>query len=71
MTKNDYNIILEITVLPNSGTGAFIENVSGVSNYGQTELLIKRNASMVVTGTIYNKKINGVEKTIIPVSIKK
>ena len=45
---DDVNIMLEIIVPPNSGTAAFIENVSGVASYGQMEVLIKRNAEISV-----------------------
>ena len=68
--KNDTNIILEIIVLPNSGTAAYIENVSGVTKYGQTEMLIKRDAIMTVVGDVYKKIVNGVEKTFVPVVVQ-
>ncbi len=65
--NDDVNIMLEIIVLPNSGTAAYIENISGVSNYGQTEVLIKRSGTLTVIDNTYKKIINGVEKTIVPV----
>lgn len=65
--NDDVNIMLEIIVLPNSGTAAYIENISGVANYGQTEVLIKREGTLTVIDNIYKKIINGVEKTVVPV----
>lgn len=67
--KEGYNIILKIIVPPNSGTAAYIENISGVSGYNQMEMLIKRNAKMTVVGDIEYKSINGELKTIIPVIV--
>ncbi len=68
--SNNVNIILEIITLPNSGTGAFIENISGVTNYGQAEFLIKRNATMTVVGNVYKTIVNGMEKIIVPVVVQ-
>lgn len=69
-THADTGIILEVLVPANSGTGCYIENISGCKNYCQTEMLLKRNAKMTVTGDIYKKVVNGIEKTIIPVIIQ-
>lgn len=70
VTNDDINNILQIIVPPNSGVGAYIENISGCPNYSQAEFLIKRNAKMTVVGDIYKTIINGVEKTIIPVVVQ-
>lgn len=69
-THADTGIILEVLVPANSGTGCYIENISGCKNYCQTEILLKRNAKMTVSGDIYKKVVNGIEKTIIPVIIQ-
>ncbi len=69
MKQNDHNIILQIVVPPNSGKAAYIENVTGVGNYGQMEMLIQRNATLTVVGDVEKTVVNGVEKTIIPVVI--
>lgn len=69
-TRDDTNIILEVIVPPKSGSAAYIENVTGVSNYGQMEVLIKRNATMTVVGDTYKKVINGIEKTFVPVVVQ-
>lgn len=66
----DTNIILKIIVPPNSGTAAYIENVTGVANYGQMEMLIKRNAIMTVVGDLEFVSIKGINKTIIPVIVQ-
>lgn len=69
-SKSDTNIILKIIVPPNSGTAAYIENVTGVTNYGQMEMLIKRDAIMTVVGDLEFVNINGIIKTIIPVIVQ-
>ncbi len=66
----NYDIVLEIIVPPNSGTAAYIEHISGITNYNQTEMLIKRDAKMTVIGDVYKKVINGVEKTFVPVIVQ-
>lgn len=68
--KNDTNIILKIIVPPNSGTAAYIENITGVKRYGQMEMLIKRDATMTVVGDLEYKNINGIMKTIVPVIVQ-
>ena len=68
--KDGYDIILDIIVPPNSGTAAYIENSSGVCNYGQMEMLIKRNATMTVTGDPYLQNINGTNKLVVPVIVQ-
>ena len=65
-----HNILLEILVPPNSGTAAYLEGISGVTGYGQTEMLIKRNAKMTVIGDIRYEYINGVLKKIVPVVLE-
>ncbi len=64
------NICLEILVPPNSGTAAYIENVSGASNFCQTEMLLKRNQTLTVLGKPYYRKINGEQITFVPVGIE-
>lgn len=68
--KQGYDIILKILVPPNSGTAAYIENISGAGGYEQMEMLIKRDAIMTVVGDIEYKVINGVLKTIVPVLVQ-
>ena len=70
VTKSDTNIILEIIVPPNSGTAAYIENITGVTSYGQMEMLIKRNAKMTVADNIRFVEIDGQMKTIVPVIVE-
>ena len=68
--KQGYDIVLDIIVPPNSGTAAYIENASGVKRYGQMEMLIKRNATMTVTGDPYLQNINGTNKLVVPVIVQ-
>jgi len=68
--KNGTDIVLKVIVPPNSGTAAYIENISGVANYGQMEMLIKRDAKMTVVGDIEYKDVNGSLKTVIPVIVQ-
>lgn len=68
--RGDTNIILKIIVPPNSGTGAYIENITGVSDYNQMEMLIKRDAKMTVVGDLEYVEINGMMKTIVPVMVE-
>ena len=68
--KPGYDIVLDITVPPNSGTAAYIENSAGVTNYGQMEVLIKRDATMTVTGDPYYKMVNGSYKLVVPVMVQ-
>lgn len=70
VTRADKNTILQIIVPPNSGVGAYIENLSGCPNYCQAEFLLKRNAKMTIVGDIYKRVINGIEKTIVPVVVQ-
>lgn len=70
MTHDDTNIILKVIVPPNSGTGAYIENITGVNNYCQMEMLIKRNAKMTVVGDLEFIEVNGIMKTIVPVIVE-
>lgn len=70
VTHDTHNIILEIVVPPNSGTAAYIENVTGCTNYCQMEVLIKRNAKMTVVGDVHMEMINGQYKTIVPVVVQ-
>lgn len=70
MKHDDTNIILKVIVPPNSGTGAYIENITGVSNYGQMEMLIKRDAKMTVVGDLEFMDVNGIMKTIVPVIVE-
>lgn len=49
------NYLLEINV-PSGNHGAFIESMSGVSDYCQMEFLLKRNSSFEITGI---KEVNG------------
>ena len=65
-----HNILLDILVPPNSGTAAYLEGISGVTSYGQTEMLIKRNAKMTVIGDVRYENINGVLKKIVPVVLE-
>lgn len=67
--RADSNIILEIIVPPKSGVAAYIENLTGVKKWSQSEVLIKRNATMTVIGDVYQKKINGILKTVVPVVV--
>ena len=68
--KADTNIILQIITPPHSGTAAYIESITGVTSYGQMEMLVKRNATMTVVGDVMKQVINGVEKTIVPVVVQ-
>ena len=68
--KDGHDIVLDIIVPPNSGTAAYIESLSGVCNYGQMEMLIKRNATMTVTEDPYYVEIGGVYKLVIPVIVQ-
>ncbi len=70
MTHDDTNIILRVIVPPNSGTGAYIENITGVTNYGQMEMLIKRDAKMTVVGDLEFMEVDGIMKTIVPVIVE-
>lgn len=67
---DDTNIILRVIVPPNSGTGAYIENITGVSKYGQMEMLIKRDAKMTVVGDLEFMEVDGIMKTIVPVIVE-
>lgn len=64
------NICLEIIVPPNSGSGAYIENISGVENFGQTEVLLKRNQTLTVIGKPYKKYMHNEWITFVPVCIE-
>jgi len=68
--RGDTNIILKIIVPPNSGTGAYIENITGVNDYNQMEMIIKRDAKMTVVGDLEYVEINGMMKTIVPVMVE-
>ena len=68
--KSDTNIILQIITPPHSGTASYIESITGVTSYGQMEMLIKRNATMTVVGDVMKQVINGVEKIIVPVVVQ-
>lgn len=70
MRMDDTNIILRVIVPPKSGTAAYIENITGVRNHNQMEMLIKRDATMTVVGDIEIKDVNGVIKLIIPVIVQ-
>lgn len=63
--KTGYDIVLKTIVPPNSGTGVYIENISGISNYGQTEMLLKRNPKFIITDAPYIENINGTLKTVL------
>ena len=63
----DVDIVLEVIVLPNSGSAVYIENLSGVSNYDQMEVLIKRNSRMIVVDPPGITYINGVPKKSLTV----
>lgn len=65
-----YNIVMKILVPSNSGSGAYIENIAGITNYGQTEMVLKRNANLIVTDAPYFEMINGEWKVIIETVIK-
>ena len=64
------NICLEIIVPPNSGSGAYIENISGVDSFCQTEVILKRNQTLTVIGNPYYRKVKGVQTTFVPVCIE-
>lgn len=70
VTHQDTDIILKIIVPPNSGSAAYIENITGVTNYGQMEMLIKRDATMTVVGDLEFVDVNGIMKKIIPVIVQ-
>ena len=64
------NICLEIIVPPNSGSGAYIENISGVDNFCQTEVLLKRNQTLTVIGKPYKNFMRNEWITFVPVCIE-
>ena len=64
------NICLEIIVPPNSGSGAYIENISGIDNFRQTEVLLKRNQTLTVVGKPYKNYMRNEWITFVPVCIE-
>lgn len=69
VTHDNSHIILEIIVPPKSGVAAYIENITGVKKWSQSEMIIKRNATMTVIGDVYQKEINGEFKVVVPVVV--
>ena len=64
---NNCNYMLQIVVPPYSNNARYVENLSGVNSYNQSEVLIARDAKMTVIDKSYTLDANNREILVIRV----